>query len=90
MKQFAGTPGEWQHILTPMGWPAIEADGEKRIATLRDSSPSITMEEDEANARLIAAAPDLLNALQWLLSAHVGDGPLPELAREAIAKALGE
>ncbi len=49
---------------------------------------------DDANARLISAAPDLLEALQDLLDLAVGhDLPCsdPEriAAREAIAKALG-
>lgn len=45
-----------------------------------------------ANARLIAAAPDLLEALQNLLDASSGTWPfvLKSDARAAIAKALGE
>ena len=50
-------------------------------------------EEAEANARLIAAAPDLLDALRELVRYHTGhyiDGQLGSLmkdARDAIAKA---
>ncbi|WP_041862712.1 hypothetical protein [Bordetella petrii] len=56
----------------------------------------------EANARLIAAAPELLDALESLLPMladwhdefpdHVGDkeGPAIKAARAAIAKAKGE
>lgn len=50
---------------------------------------------DVSNARLIAAAPDLLGALQrslnWL-SSYPGGGALGcyDQAREAIAKATGE
>ena len=47
--------------------------------------------KDEANARLIAAAPDLLVALQHLMVAH--DEQLDyafQQAQEAIAKATGE
>lgn len=47
----------------------------------------------EANARLISAAPDLLEALENLLAVSCGDGGTkpnaPELARLAINKALG-
>jgi hypothetical protein len=52
--------------------------------------------EDAANARLIAAAPDLLEALQGMLDVYGNDGHLhaPALAalraaRAAIAKAGG-
>ena len=51
-------------------------------------------EEAEANARLIAAAPDLLDALKDLErvsgSAMLIDDPARANARAAIAKALGE
>lgn len=49
--------------------------------------------EQEANARLIAAAPDLLKALEELLEVtdfHELYGSRTEAARAAIAKATGE
>lgn len=44
-----------------------------------------------ANARLISAAPDMLEALQYLMTAH-GDQlhDAFDMARKAIAKATGE
>ena len=46
------------------------------------------------NARLIAAAPDLLEALENLLKVHEGEGGTQyhagDMARAAIAKAKGE
>ena len=45
--------------------------------------------EDEANARLIAAAPDLLNALTVLADAAEARGMPCDAARAAIAKATG-
>jgi hypothetical protein len=48
-------------------------------------------DENEANARLIAAAPDLLEALQFVMSAHGEqlDTAFAQ-AHAAIAKATGE
>jgi hypothetical protein len=46
--------------------------------------------KDEANARLIAAAPDLLEALQHLMVAHGEQLDYAfQQAQEAIAKATG-
>ena len=49
-------------------------------------------EREYANARLIAAAPELLEALQDALHAYDKHGEHPEwdFARAAISKALGE
>lgn len=47
-----------------------------------------TVEEGLANARLIAAAPDLLEALQIMID--FGDETACEIARKTIAKATGE
>jgi cytochrome c peroxidase len=64
-----------------------------------DGSYVIGVSEAKDNARLIAAAPDLLDALRGIValwdhhaSAH-GDGviyPLHKAAKSAIAKATGE
>lgn len=49
-------------------------------------------EREYANAKLIAAAPDLLEALQDAIHAYDKHGEHPEwdFARAAISKALGE
>lgn len=47
--------------------------------------------EQRANAKLIAAAPDLLDALQYLMVAHGEQlDHAFEMAQDAIAKATGE
>ncbi len=43
----------------------------------------------EANARLIAAAPDLLDALETIASGNTDPDRAVEIAREAIAKVGG-
>jgi hypothetical protein len=53
------------------------------------------VDEDESNARLIAAAPDLLNTCEMLLRAILHLGASDEWvevieAKSAIAKAKGE
>lgn len=45
-------------------------------------------EEGKANARLMAAAPDLLEALEMMLE-FPNTGPATDAAKKAIAKAIG-
>lgn len=47
------------------------------------------MERHQANARLIAASPDLLQALKQALDAHAFDASWKKLAQVAIARAEG-
>lgn len=93
---FKHTPGDWTvngpyHIVasTPQGDPPIIV---AQIISLRNGR----IEEKDANARLIAAAPELLEALEMLLvitnsrgeSLGLDDGgPVLDRARAAIAKA---
>lgn len=58
---------------------------------------NMTEEEAEANARLIAAAPELLEALEWIVNPDYAIGSnaeykhaAVEVAKAAIAKATGE
>lgn len=66
---------------------------------LNDNLSVMTLEErcailTDANARLIAAAPELLRALNWMVlraeEAGYPDGKCLEEARAAIAKATGD
>jgi hypothetical protein len=89
------TPGPW-HIGMKPG-PMIYGSDSSQVADLRGDL--LDRGEAQANAALIAAAPDLLAALQWLLQHDPdGDGGAPDYkelrhicdtARAAIAKATG-
>lgn len=93
----AFTPGPWEArsgSLHRQHW-LIDAPGRRFIATI-DGPPD---KEGEANARLIAAAPELYRQLEIWVSTVVNDALLmcdPDLAREVdasralLAKARGE
>ena len=74
-------------------------NGRKRLAYFhgyRDAKNEWQVDpEDKANARLIAAAPQMLDCLHGVLDqleiwGGSGDGPLAEDVRAAIRKAMGE
>ena len=93
------TPGPWTDkaidesqwgVYDSRGWSVAQAHQIKVL------SADIKQAERTANARLIAAAPDLLAALERLVRQHGSDGieysgdhPVA-VARAAIAKATGE
>lgn len=81
MKEFKGTKGQWNREGTVIFVPGGGFD----VRYMPDA---------EENAKLIAAAPDLLEALQEVLyelstAREVHDGTIRQ-AEAAIAKALGE
>jgi hypothetical protein len=95
------TPGPWEASR----WRVCGRIDTDRICVICDTAHNAKSRtpENEANARLIAAAPDLLAACQQLLKdfnqlwLDTTDGehgePLdqgPNMARAAIAKATGE
>jgi hypothetical protein len=96
------TPGPW--VVRDDGhdylWPLIDAENvgaghyaSIAIAIQRDPHPQhrggIDAATAAANARLIAAAPELLNALKQLVDTPVSDSAY-RAARAAIARAEGE
>lgn len=92
------TPGPWHQSHRHCGCgmyntQVYTADGET-IATLhwypkpKDENGSIGTYR-EANARLIAAAPDLLEALEEIVTISDRDHDAWERARAAVAKAKG-
>lgn len=96
MSAFKGTPGPWDAVCTPFGL-SIEANhptvpgGRVHVGTADG--------QNRFNADLLAAAPDLLDALQSLLwtrtqerglqNAQPGDSPLHDRCKAAIIKAGG-
>ena len=84
------TPGPW-HVFKDSSIYSKHAD-----YTLAEIVAGMTDEECDANARLIAAAPELLKALQAALDALRGSAGFDEInnakkqVKAAIAKATGE
>lgn len=107
MTQFKGTPGPWEVKPEEVDRPYIRIRGTQwggRFKVANVLSPDYDgvhhreADETRANARLIAAAPELLEALQLAEKAMVEGRNVtyPEWygvinkARAAIAKATGE
>jgi hypothetical protein len=93
------TQGPWAALMQD---PPTIADRRGCRVALSCVLPGQSAEEQQANARLIAAAPDLLEALRGLLRETKAKNPSPkvgkdfsllvyiEAARKAIARAEGE
>lgn len=95
------TPAPWNDGLHHQGHLAIQSDNGRLVALCGAMARNDEQLENLANARLIAAAPDLLNALLRIQArADYGkDNPrkqtdvlfdILELSRDVIAKAIGE
>ena len=84
------TPGPWVQG-TEMDSNRIRTEGGNLIATAE--TPFKTYQEAYSNAQLMAAAPDMLTALEaWLAwDGEIRETPSPRIMAEAaIAKAKGE
>lgn len=110
MTQFKGTPGPWEIKPEEVDKPYIRIRGTQlggRFKVANVLSPDYDgvhhceADETRANAQLIAAAPELLEALQNLIVSYDNfreragrngdpENPLIIDARAAIAKATGE
>lgn len=94
MKQFKGTQGEW-YVDGPAGEWVV--DNNKNVAVAKVTRYMCDADCQRSNAQLIAAAPELLDALQKALP-HVRNQATVDTAafymlekmHGAIAKALGE
>lgn len=91
MSEMKHTPGPWRVVVDDSasqvtGFPCIEADNYQVVGT---EGMYDDIETDFANAHLIAAAPDLLEALKNLLADNLMETPSTIAAYAAIAKAEG-
>lgn len=87
---FRNTPKEQAMKHTQGEWNCDTNDGCKEIRTRIGSiaqTDGINEEEDLANAKLIAAAPDLLEALRFIRQRMTSDMLGFDKATEAIKKA---
>jgi len=85
------TPGPWAVFNGTDIFPDNDLGGDRHIADCFPVQDGIPYAEREANARLIAAAPDLLkaltNCLSFLRAKGHGDTLVAEAAEAIIAKA---
>lgn len=99
MKEFKGTPGPWR-VSEKRGDLIDIRHNDSGVGAISLNLAHVVarqswLKEAEANAKLIAAAPELLEVLKLILSYH-DDGNCVlhkedvSMARAAINKALGE
>lgn len=99
MNALSTTPGPWEVVVTPRAggklWREIVANG---VAFVEVRSAGGDSREDAANARLIAAAPELYEALERAVEAlefarettGLGQPAYVIAGERALAKARGE
>lgn len=99
MNEFKGTPGPWEIKPEEVDRSYIRIRGTRlggRFKVANVLSPDYDgvhnreADETRANARLIAAAPELLEALQIICFFEDISSTQREIAEAAIHKALGE
>jgi hypothetical protein len=83
------TPRPWLTDFDCSGWSIGTKDKFVAFTNGYQSDEDINEDEEAANARLIAAAPDLLAALKRVCSHGYRSSPDWDSARAAIAKAEG-
>jgi hypothetical protein len=95
------TPGPWIAEGAKVLWEAPHSRNRWVVADLADASDGRLSPEIESNARLIAAAPDLLDALKSTRACVAGINPIGrantirqaqalEFINQAIARAEGQ
>ncbi|UYM55267.1 hypothetical protein [Leclercia adecarboxylata] len=94
MQKFKGTPGPWESKTIHGDLKVIQKGSYEKLAPGMVSYCCVTELENKHDAKLIAAAPELLEALQKMVESYQFeasiDNPALLQARAAIAKALGK
>lgn len=99
MSEFKGTPGPWKYNANTRQIGVVDTSDTQSYGMMLSVAYIDECDHSEyaSNARLIAAAPDLLEALQNLMTRVQYDKDAKhwftdeqKAARAAIAKALGE
>jgi hypothetical protein len=83
------TQGPWKLLEGPIPYPVITDGNGKNIVNVcgNDMGASLSREENEANARLIAAAPDMLRMLKRLCQLDWAKvGPIGTMHRGCIRR----
>lgn len=95
MSDFKGTPGPWVADKTSRAVGPVSKEDDQSYGMVLpvawvEFDPEVEIQA--ANQQLIAAAPELIEALQDALHAHDKHGEHSEwdFARAALAKALGQ
>lgn len=84
------TPGPWAYHNTPTPFLNVNAGGLPICQIYTSTAHGQSMGEQFANARLIAAAPELLEALELIANTGMDARQCMLTARAAIKKAIGD
>lgn len=95
MKEFNGTPGDWSVMMDDDEIKIIQSKSLEKGPIWKTYVAICEEVQCREDANLIAAAPDLLEALQSILELQtrgyvVLGNKYTDMARAAISKALGE
>lgn len=92
MSENKHTPGPWiiSNIPTGLGTFIVETEKNQICRTINKGQPIISTDQEHANAKLIAAAPDLLEALQNIrgIEAHISDSETKMFFQKTVYPAI--
>ncbi|WP_400179980.1 hypothetical protein [Enterobacter hormaechei] len=86
MSEFKGTPGPWKYTIRNVNEMMTTFHG----VVMGDTYIEIATRNEREDAQLISAAPELLEALQAVVMVADRQTDEFDMARAAIAKALGK